>query len=192
MWMLLLAVVVLAAANALTVLLAPGWYVLVCVVAAVLLVLIARRSGLTWDDLRLGRAAARRSLRWGLVLAGAVLVVYLVGLALPLTREAFQHERAAWSSWESYRAAVRSTRSEPRSSMPSVSRTRRSPGRRSRLWIWYVWGSNRPKGASTATVTTSTRPWRTRRGQGCPALTNWVWPSRRSMRRSCPVEWPRS
>jgi membrane protease YdiL (CAAX protease family) len=95
MWMLLLAVAVLAAANALTVLLAPGWYVPVCVVAAVLLVLIARRSGLTWGDLGLGRAAARRGLRWGLVMAGAVVAVYLVGLALPFTREAFQDERAA-------------------------------------------------------------------------------------------------
>ncbi|MDQ1013050.1 membrane protease YdiL (CAAX protease family) [Streptomyces sp. V4I23] len=109
MWMLLLAVVVLAAANALNVLLAPGWYVPVCVVAAVLLVLIARRSGLTWDDLGLGRAAARRGLRWGLILVGAVLVVYPVGLALPFTREAFQDERAAGLSPEElvYRVLVR-------------------------------------------------------------------------------------
>lgn len=109
MWMLLLAVVVLAAANALNHLLAAGWYVPVCVVAAVVLVLIARRSGLTWDDLGLGRAAVRRGLRWGLVLVGAVLVVLSVGLALPFTREAFQDERAAGLSPEElvYRVLVR-------------------------------------------------------------------------------------
>lgn len=109
MWMLLLAVVVLAAANALNALLAPGWYVPVCVAAAVLLVLIARRSGLTWQDLGLGRAAARRGLRWGLVLAAAVVVVCLAGLALPFSREAFQDERAAGlSSGELvYRVLVR-------------------------------------------------------------------------------------
>jgi membrane protease YdiL (CAAX protease family) len=109
MWMLLLAVVVLAAANALNDSLAPGWYVPVCVVTAVLLVLIARRSGLTWDDLGLGRAAARRGLRWGLVLVGAVLVVLSVGLALPITQEAFQDERAAGLSPEElvYRVLIR-------------------------------------------------------------------------------------
>jgi membrane protease YdiL (CAAX protease family) len=93
--MLLLAVVVLAAANVLNNLLAPGLYVPVCVAAAALLVLIARRSGLSWGDLGLGRASARRGLRWGLILAGAVVAVYLVGLAVPFTREAFQDERAA-------------------------------------------------------------------------------------------------
>ncbi|MGW7284085.1 CPBP family intramembrane glutamic endopeptidase [Streptomyces sp. NPDC054847] len=109
MWMLLLAVVVLAAANALNDLLAPGWYVPVCVVASVLLVLIARRSGLAPDDLGLGRAAARRGLRWGLVLVGVVLLVYSVGLVLPFTREAFQDERAAGLPPEElvYRVLVR-------------------------------------------------------------------------------------
>lgn len=95
MWMLLLAVVVLVVANVLNGVLAAVWYVPVCVVAAALLVLIARRSGYTWDDLGLGRAAARRGLRWGLVLVGAVLVILSVGLALPFTREAFLDERAA-------------------------------------------------------------------------------------------------
>ncbi|MEU8918446.1 CPBP family intramembrane glutamic endopeptidase [Streptomyces nigrescens] len=93
--MLLLAVVVLAAANALNHLLPPAAYVPVCATAAALLVLIARQAGLTWDELGLGRASARRGLRWGLVLAGAVTAVYLIGLAVPFTREAFQDERVA-------------------------------------------------------------------------------------------------
>ncbi|MFF3685911.1 CPBP family intramembrane glutamic endopeptidase [Streptomyces sp. NPDC002187] len=95
MGMLLLAVAVLAAANALVNHLEPELYVPVCVTAAAALVLIARLSGLTWDELGLGRASARRGLRWGIVLAGAVLVVCLVALAVPFTREAFQDERAA-------------------------------------------------------------------------------------------------
>jgi membrane protease YdiL (CAAX protease family) len=95
MRMLILAVVVLAAANTLINRLGPELYVPVCVAAAAVLVLIARLSGITWDELGLGRASARRGLRWGLVLVGAVLVVYLVALAVPLTRQAFQDERAA-------------------------------------------------------------------------------------------------
>lgn len=95
MRMLLLVIVVLATANVLNNLLAADWYVPVCVAAAALLVTIARRSGLSWEELGLGRASARRGVRWGFVLAGAVLVVYLVAWALPFTREAFEDERAA-------------------------------------------------------------------------------------------------
>ncbi|MET8682126.1 CPBP family intramembrane glutamic endopeptidase [Streptomyces sp. NPDC004647] len=94
MWITLV-VVVLGAANALINWLAAGWYVPVCAAAAALLVLIARRDGLTWADLGLGAASVRRGLRWGLILAGAVLTVYLVGLAVPFTRDAFLDERAA-------------------------------------------------------------------------------------------------
>jgi membrane protease YdiL (CAAX protease family) len=95
MRMLLLAILVLAAANAVNNQLAPGLYVPVCVITAALLVLIARRSGLTADDLGLGRDSARRGLRWGLLLATAVVAVYVAGLAVPFTRGAFQDERAA-------------------------------------------------------------------------------------------------
>jgi len=106
---LLLAVVVLAAANTLTHRLGPALYVPVCVTAAALLLLIARRSGLDWDALGLGRATARRGLRWGLLLAGAVLAVFLAGLAIPFTREFFDDERAsALSPGElAHRALVR-------------------------------------------------------------------------------------
>ncbi|MEU9292003.1 CPBP family intramembrane glutamic endopeptidase [Streptomyces sp. NPDC048275] len=109
MRLLLLAVSVLAAASTLTTVLAPDWYVTVCVTATALLLTLARRSGLSWDELGLGRASARRGLRWGLVLAGAVLVVYLLGWALPFTREAFEDERAAGPSAGElvYRALVR-------------------------------------------------------------------------------------
>jgi membrane protease YdiL (CAAX protease family) len=95
MRMLLLVVLLLAAVNAVNNQLAPGLYVPVCFTAAALLVLIARRSGLTAGDLGLGRDSARRGLRWGLLLAAAVVTVYLAGLAVPFTRGAFQDERAA-------------------------------------------------------------------------------------------------
>ncbi|MER6995628.1 CPBP family intramembrane glutamic endopeptidase [Streptomyces sp. NPDC000410] len=92
--MLILAVVVIAAANVLINRLGHALYVPVCVTAAAALLLIARRSGITWDELGLGRSSVRRGLRWGLCLIAAVLVVYLVGLAVPFTRAAFHDERA--------------------------------------------------------------------------------------------------
>ncbi|MGP3925503.1 lysostaphin resistance A-like protein [Streptomyces sp. 8N616] len=89
----LLVVAVLAATNTLTNRLAEVWYVPLCLVVTALLLLIARWDGLTWSDLGLGRETARRGLRWGLVLAGAVLLVYGIGLAIPFTRDAFLDER---------------------------------------------------------------------------------------------------
>ncbi|WND15886.1 CPBP family intramembrane glutamic endopeptidase [Streptomyces violaceus] len=86
---------VLVGANLLNNLLAPGAYVPTCVVAAAALLLIARWDGLTRADLGLDTVALRRGLWWASVLVGAVLAVFLVGLALPATREAFEDERAA-------------------------------------------------------------------------------------------------
>ncbi|GAA3770699.1 CPBP family intramembrane glutamic endopeptidase [Streptomyces chiangmaiensis] len=95
---LLLAVSVLAAASTLTTVLSDDWYVPACVTAAALLVTIARRAGLSWEELGLGRASAQRGLDWGLVLGGAVLAVYLLAWHLPLTHEAFKDKRAAGHS----------------------------------------------------------------------------------------------
>jgi membrane protease YdiL (CAAX protease family) len=89
----ILVVAVLVATNALTNRLAPELYVPLCLTVAALLLLIARWDGLTRRDLGLGRESAGRGLRWALVLAGAVLVVYGIGLAVPLTRDAFLDER---------------------------------------------------------------------------------------------------
>lgn len=72
-----------------------GWYVPLCVSTTAVLLLIARWDGLTREALGLGAGSARRGLRWGFVLAGAVLAVFLVGLAVPFTRDAFLDERAA-------------------------------------------------------------------------------------------------
>ncbi|WP_432075653.1 CPBP family intramembrane glutamic endopeptidase [Streptomyces wuyuanensis] len=92
---LLSAVAVLAVTHALINRVGPALYVPVCVAAAAVLVLVARRAGVTWDELGMGRSSARRGLRWGLVLVGAVIVVYAMALAVPFTREAFVDRRVA-------------------------------------------------------------------------------------------------
>ncbi|MGW0828374.1 CPBP family intramembrane glutamic endopeptidase [Streptomyces sp. NPDC002845] len=91
------AVGVLVAANVVNNWLAPGpyAYVLTCVTATAVLLLIARWDGLTRADLGLDAESVRRGLRWAPVLAGAVLAVFLLVLAVPVGREAFSDARAA-------------------------------------------------------------------------------------------------
>jgi uncharacterized protein len=62
------------------------------VFAAVLLGL-ARLAGLSWAELGLGPGTWRRGLTWSAVIIGCVAVVYAVGAALPLTRDAFRDTR---------------------------------------------------------------------------------------------------
>ncbi|MBT2400147.1 CPBP family intramembrane glutamic endopeptidase [Streptomyces sp. ISL-100] len=104
-----LVIAVLAAVQVWGNRLSADWYVPLCVATAAVLLLIARWDGLSWVDLGLGAGRARRGLRWGLVLVGAVIVVYLLGLAVPFTREAFLDERAAGLTPEElvYRVLVR-------------------------------------------------------------------------------------
>ncbi|MEU6708473.1 CPBP family intramembrane glutamic endopeptidase [Streptomyces wuyuanensis] len=106
---LLSAVAVLAVAHALINRVGAAPYVPVCVAAAVALVLLARRAGVTWDELGMARSSVRRGLRWGLVLVGAVVVGYAVALAVPFTREAFVDRRVAGLSGAEllYRVFVR-------------------------------------------------------------------------------------
>ncbi|MFE7276560.1 CPBP family intramembrane glutamic endopeptidase [Streptomyces sp. NPDC057623] len=91
------AVAVLAAANLLNNWLArgPALYVAVCVSATAVLLLIARWDGLTPAGLGLDAAAVRKGLRWAPVLAGVVLLVLVLLLAVPAGREAFRDARAA-------------------------------------------------------------------------------------------------
>jgi membrane protease YdiL (CAAX protease family) len=56
---------------------------------AVVLVVLARRSGLTWDCLGLSRRTLPKGLGYGVAAVVVVAAVYLVGAALPLTRPAF-------------------------------------------------------------------------------------------------------
>src|SRR5207244_13639250 len=54
---------------------------------------IARWAGLSWQELGLGRGTWRRGLIWAAGAIGAVAVVFALGAALPLTRDAFRDAR---------------------------------------------------------------------------------------------------
>ena len=56
---------------------------------AVALLVLARRAGLTWDDLGLGRLSWRRGAAYGLTAVAAVATVYAMAAVLPVTRAAF-------------------------------------------------------------------------------------------------------
>jgi membrane protease YdiL (CAAX protease family) len=64
--------------------------------SAALLVRLARRSGLSWDDLGMGRSTWQRGARWAGGACALVAAVYAAGAAVPATRAAFldPHYRA--------------------------------------------------------------------------------------------------
>jgi membrane protease YdiL (CAAX protease family) len=86
-------VAVLVAANVLNNRLAPGAYVVTCVCATALLLVLARWDGCTWADIGLGSASMRRGLRWAAVAALLVLAVFTVAALLPPVRTVFEDDR---------------------------------------------------------------------------------------------------
>jgi len=83
---------VLAVLTAVNVLLRfgpPGLGLLLGPAVALVLVLLARRYGLTWDHLGMSRRTLRRGTGYAAVAVGVVALVYLVGALLPVTRAAF-------------------------------------------------------------------------------------------------------
>lgn len=90
-------VAVLCAANYLNNVTFSGSYPWISVVEVLVLLLLARAAGLTAAELGLARATWRRGLRWGGVAAVAVLVAYLLALAVPVGRDAFLDQRAQLS-----------------------------------------------------------------------------------------------
>ena len=62
-------------------------------VAALVLVLVARSAGLSWAELGLAREDLLPGLLYGLAAAGAIAVVYAVGMLVPVTRRAFHDTR---------------------------------------------------------------------------------------------------
>lgn len=89
------AITILAASNVVSNRVWPEAYIPWNLAVAGLLLVIARRCGVSWEDLGLGNARLRRGLLIGAVAAGAVGAVYLAALALPVTRPAFVDTRAA-------------------------------------------------------------------------------------------------
>jgi len=65
---------------------APTAHLVVSPLAALLLLGVARWSGLTWTELGLGRAELISGLRWGGIGAALITSAYAVGLAVPLAR----------------------------------------------------------------------------------------------------------
>ncbi|MEO8519030.1 MAG: CPBP family intramembrane glutamic endopeptidase, partial [Dermatophilaceae bacterium] len=61
--------------------------------AALLLLLVGRAAGLTWEQLGLGRQTLLSGVVTGVVAAVAVAVVYAVGMAIPFTRKVFRDTR---------------------------------------------------------------------------------------------------
>ena len=62
-------------------------------VAALVLLLVARAAGLSWADLGLARDDLLPGLLYGAAAAGAIAVVYAVGVLVPVTRRAFHDTR---------------------------------------------------------------------------------------------------
>jgi membrane protease YdiL (CAAX protease family) len=96
-------VVALAAINVTGHLLHPPWWVRA--VEGTALVAWARLDGLTWSQLGLGRDRLGSGCRWALGAIGVVAGVYVVGVALPLTRPAFQDVRYDLPLGEALRTA---------------------------------------------------------------------------------------
>ncbi|GAA4096538.1 CPBP family intramembrane glutamic endopeptidase [Nonomuraea soli] len=83
---------VLTAANVLNNRVAQRWAPLTSAVATGALVAMARRSGLSWQEM--GFEHGRRGAVAGGTLAFAVAAVYTAGISIPRTRELFRDERA--------------------------------------------------------------------------------------------------
>ncbi|WP_425706143.1 CPBP family intramembrane glutamic endopeptidase [Gordonia sp. DT30] len=66
-----------------------GWSVSV---GAVLILLIGKAVGLTWDDVGLSPRSMGRGLQYAGVIVGAIAVIAAVGVALPFTRELFHND----------------------------------------------------------------------------------------------------
>lgn len=87
-------VALLAASNLATNRLLPDWAYLPWGIALTLILVgVAARDGCRPADLGLGRSDLWRGLAWGAAAMAAIVVVYLVALALPATREAFDDAR---------------------------------------------------------------------------------------------------
>lgn len=95
-------VAVLGVRNVGEVVLPGGAYVPTNVAVGAVLLVVARRSGSSWEDLGLGGRHIRRGLRVGAVAGSAAVVAMLLTAALPVTRGFFDDARvpADAPGWE--------------------------------------------------------------------------------------------
>ena len=93
LWALVACLVVMVGANAWVHVGPPRWHPVTGPVAAVLLLVIGRLAGLSWQELGLGVGSVVPGLLWGGAAVAAVALVYAVGLAIPATRGLFLDER---------------------------------------------------------------------------------------------------
>lgn len=84
----------------------PRWYVVTGPVGVVLLVVVARAAGLTWDDLGLARRTWRVGAGWALVVIAVVTSGYAAAAALPWTQGLFEDDRVRADSLGSLLFAV--------------------------------------------------------------------------------------
>lgn len=86
----------LAVSNVMANQVLPDWAYIPwnCSVAAALVVIAVKADGASRDDLGLAARRLPDGLRWGGVASAGLLGVYLVGLALPWTRDLFNDDRA--------------------------------------------------------------------------------------------------
>jgi uncharacterized protein len=84
-------VLLLVAVNLGRHLLRTAWWI--APIEAAALLLFARLSGLSWQELGLHRGGLRAGGRWALGAIGLVALAYAIGLLLPLTRPAFRDSR---------------------------------------------------------------------------------------------------
>ncbi|NMI00216.1 CPBP family intramembrane glutamic endopeptidase [Pseudonocardia acidicola] len=89
------AITIMAASNVVSNRVWPEAYIPWNLAVAAILLVLARRCGVTWGDLGLGSARLRRALLHGGLAAAAVGLIYLVAVTLPATRPAFLDARAA-------------------------------------------------------------------------------------------------
>ncbi len=110
MWIATIAViVVLVVVNLLNNKWAKQHYLLICFVATVVLLAIARFDGLSWEQLGLGRDSWQSGLIWSAGVFGAVALFYAIAASLPATRRGFTDKRAAEQGWRSvlYNSTIR-------------------------------------------------------------------------------------
>ena len=95
-WGFVLAVAVLAGSNLVSNLLLTGiGYLPWNLAVTALLLVLARRCGLSWSDLGLQNKRLRRGLLVGASVASLIALIYTIGWALPATRSVFADQRAA-------------------------------------------------------------------------------------------------